>query len=82
MPGLNRNCQVCNNEPAVSVACSALGAMSLAYGKRCGAMGLEPVDLVQLVVNDCGGWENVADWLRAYPALAIQTGLSFLMEEI
>lgn len=57
-------CQCCGVFQSVEVFCSALGPISIAYCKRCIQFGAEPEWLVKSVLEDTGGWENVADWVR------------------
>ncbi len=76
--GKTRQCEICNNEPAVCVACSSVGAFSFAYGERCAAFGLEPIGMIQRTVDDCGGWGNVANWIQRYPAAALHAGLAHI----
>lgn len=39
-------CEVCNNEPAVGVAASPLGPVSMAYGRECLRAGVEAKSIV------------------------------------
>ena len=53
-------CDVCGLEPAVGVACSAIGPMSFAYGRQCLELGTEQFGLLKGIYDDCGG--VVVDW--------------------
>lgn len=46
-------CNVCNAEPVIGVASSALGAMSMGYGRQCAVNGAEPLWMVMFNVEDC-----------------------------
>lgn len=64
-------CQVCGKEPAVGVACSGLGAVSIAYGRSCLDAGAEPYDLLVATVAMCGGRANTAEWVPAVIAASL-----------
>jgi hypothetical protein len=64
-------CQVCGKEEAVGVACSGLGAVSLAYGRSCLDAGAEPYDLLVATVAMCGGRAFTAEWVPAVIAASL-----------
>ena len=57
-----RKCECCGRENGeVKVACSALGAVSIAYCFDCGIEGAEPLYLLDTVYKGLGG--KVAPWM-------------------
>lgn len=57
-------CDVCEKAEAIGVACSALGGITLAYCKECAEAGLEPPGLAKAVLEQSGGYDGLADWIK------------------
>lgn len=55
---MNLVCEVCG-EPAVGVACSALGAVSFAYCLACLQAGAEVYSMLVYTIALCGGIDRV-----------------------
>jgi len=64
MMGGKMICDVCGEREAVGVACSAMGAVSIAYCAECLRVGREPYALVIGGLMGSSSMEDVADWLR------------------
>jgi hypothetical protein len=47
-------CEVCHAEPAVGVACSVLGPVSVAYGRECLTRGYDPLGIVLATIYCVG----------------------------
>jgi hypothetical protein len=56
-------CNVCEQNDAVAVGCSSLGAVSFAYCHECAAAYAEPYGLVVGIVAMCGGLDECAPWV-------------------
>lgn len=54
-------CDVChrNVEKIVGVASSCLGPFSFAFCNECLKNNAEPKDMVEFIVDECGGLDNV-----------------------
>jgi len=55
-------CNVCGKDEIAGVACSGLGAMSLAYCRECADCGAEPEYLFAFTAEMCG--TEVADFVK------------------
>jgi hypothetical protein len=52
---INATCEICGKEPAVTVACSSLGAVLYKYGTQCLATGAEPFGALCAYLKSLGG---------------------------
>ena len=57
-------CQCCNINISIGVACSSLGAFSLAYCADCLKHNAEPKDIVSATIESVGGLKNLAGWVK------------------
>jgi hypothetical protein len=67
IPELELTCEICRGEsehPALGVACSSLGAISFAMCRRCVQNQAEPFDFLRDTINECGGLDQCAAWVR------------------
>ena len=56
--GLGLTCQVCDERPAIGVACSPLGPVSYAYCRECLGAGADNYGMVVTTTALCGGYEK------------------------
>jgi hypothetical protein len=56
------NCEVCNLEPSIGVACVPALPVSVAYGEKCLSYNAHPFELLKSNVICCGGPGNVGTW--------------------
>jgi len=57
------DCEICGKEPSIGVACSVLGAFSMAMGKNCLEKKAENYGLLVGTIADCGGLDHLAEWV-------------------
>lgn len=63
----NMTCDVCRGESGgafVGVACSTLGALSIAFCDRCLGNHAEPAGMLSALISEAGGIENMAPWVH------------------
>ncbi len=58
-------CQCCGKAPSIGVACSSMGAFSIAWCRSCLDAGIEPYWACVATAVSCGGtWEGLAEWAQ------------------
>ena len=64
-------CQVCEEREAVTVNCSGLGPISLAYCAECHISGKEPRWLAEATIENVG-YENLTGWAKEIIDLSLK----------